>query len=369
MAVMLKEQGNEYFKNGDLEAALRCYSKATEHDKLNPHLHLNKAAVLLKMKKYRDTIECANEALRLTSGKNAKGWFRRGNALYELGDIENSLYDYEEALVLDPKDVNIKQNFQACEKNVSSIIQTIANEDCSHDQSYWYDRLKGTTSEQLLHTTDELRIWQQAPTNQKERIDEIVAVLWLLRINTVPKLNLLYQPIDLRVAFSIQTLLESTKHLVELNLSNTSIGPGGCRLLAKGLESNRTVLSISLCNCYIRRFGAEFLARALLKNVTLKSLDLHNASIRNEGLEALTKGLKENQSLTRIVLSKNGITLEGASKVMAFLLAPTTLKYIDLSLNLFQSELLFERAQEKGIELKQGGTDETTNDSKATNLY
>ncbi len=42
LAVMLKEQGNQFFSKGDMEAALRCYTKAMEHDVNNPHLHLNK---------------------------------------------------------------------------------------------------------------------------------------------------------------------------------------------------------------------------------------------------------------------------------------------------------------------------------------
>jgi hypothetical protein len=50
MAVMLKEQGNSFFTSGDFEAALRCYSKAIEHDTTNPHLHLNKVFFLPLLK-------------------------------------------------------------------------------------------------------------------------------------------------------------------------------------------------------------------------------------------------------------------------------------------------------------------------------
>lgn len=56
MCVMLKEQGNEHFKAGRYDAALRAYERAVSHDPSNPHLWLNNAAALLKLDRFEEAL-------------------------------------------------------------------------------------------------------------------------------------------------------------------------------------------------------------------------------------------------------------------------------------------------------------------------
>ncbi len=84
------------------------------------------------------------------------------------------------------------------------------------------------TSEAILVSKGTLALWdQKAPSNKTKRIEELVSVIWLLRGNDeITSLNLSYQPVDLRVALSLQTLLEANHHIKELDLSNSNLGPG-----------------------------------------------------------------------------------------------------------------------------------------------
>lgn len=97
LAVMLKEQGNTFFRNGDYESANRCYSKALEHDQHNPHIYLNLSVVNMKLRvvSYEDARKYATVAIFLTFGKNAKAWFRRGISNYNLKDLVNAYYDLQ----------------------------------------------------------------------------------------------------------------------------------------------------------------------------------------------------------------------------------------------------------------------------------
>lgn len=63
MCVMLKEQGNEHFKAGRYDAALRAYERAAAHDPSNPHLWLNNAAALLKLDRPEEAIWYAMVAI------------------------------------------------------------------------------------------------------------------------------------------------------------------------------------------------------------------------------------------------------------------------------------------------------------------
>ena len=122
-----KEQGNAHFKAGRYDAALLAYERAVAHDPTNPHLWLNNAAALLKLERSEEAVWCvhrmhssltflrhSNRALVLTSGKNAKAWFRRGTAFQKLGYVSCALSDATYARAKQLPSLNITKKGCRC---------------------------------------------------------------------------------------------------------------------------------------------------------------------------------------------------------------------------------------------------------------
>lgn len=123
----LRDKGNEFFKAGNLEAAVNAYSHAL---RLNHTLYSclsNRAACHLKMRNFFKCIEDCAKALELLVPKvqqNAdsrlKCHVRRGTALCQLEMYVEGLQDYEEALKIDPKN----EQLRADAEKIRHIIQT-----------------------------------------------------------------------------------------------------------------------------------------------------------------------------------------------------------------------------------------------------
>ncbi|XP_053405308.1 dynein axonemal assembly factor 4-like [Mercenaria mercenaria] len=123
----LRDKGNEFFKAGNLEAAINAYSHAL---RLNHTLHSclsNRAACHLKMRNFFKCIEDCSKALELLVPKvqqNAdsrlKCHVRRGTALCQLEMYVEGLQDYEAALKLDPNNEQLRTDSE----KIRHIIQT-----------------------------------------------------------------------------------------------------------------------------------------------------------------------------------------------------------------------------------------------------
>ena len=128
-AIAAKEQGNEAFKRGDMEAANEAYELGLEHLGLQVRkmhyypdqaaaefgrilrrqlpptlivaLHSNRAAALLQLRRYKDAVEDASKALK-EKPSDAKARLRRARAYRQMGGHANlalSASDYAHALL------------------------------------------------------------------------------------------------------------------------------------------------------------------------------------------------------------------------------------------------------------------------------
>jgi len=112
----LRELGNEYFKKGDAVRAVRRYKKSLSYAESEYGLsddekktasnkkllaHLNIAAAYLKANDFKEARESSTKALAIDAA-NAKGLFRRGTALLELGEWDEARKDLKRALEIEP---------------------------------------------------------------------------------------------------------------------------------------------------------------------------------------------------------------------------------------------------------------------------
>mmetsp|Transcript_43595 Transcript_43595/g.83175 ORF Transcript_43595/g.83175 Transcript_43595/m.83175 type:complete len:190 (-) Transcript_43595:247-816(-) len=141
-AAQRKIEGNEAFKAGDLETAMRCYheiklyisgldnadgkvptgpttkavteeQKATIQDLMLSH-NLNLAAIYVKKEKYEKGERVCSEALKIKPD-NVKGLFRRGKCRSELGDLDGAKEDFERAVILGGEDAQVKREMKVLE--------------------------------------------------------------------------------------------------------------------------------------------------------------------------------------------------------------------------------------------------------------
>jgi len=136
-----REEGNEFFKQGKLNIALRKYKKAiefipsdsslTEEQKkevkvMKVPCHLNHAICLIKEKKWKDALEQTEKVLEVEP-KNIKGLYRKGLVLIGLDRWEEAMKLLVEAKELDPTNTAIQQEIQKLKHKINQHNKREAN--------------------------------------------------------------------------------------------------------------------------------------------------------------------------------------------------------------------------------------------------
>ncbi|KAI1295215.1 hypothetical protein EDD11_007953 [Mortierella claussenii] len=116
-----KEKGNGYFKKGQYDEAIECYSRAMALDPSNGVLPVNRAMALLKLNRFADAEQDCTLGLKLDS-KNVKALWRRGIARRSLGKQSEARHDFEAALKVDPLNKAVKDELQKLDKDESQQL-------------------------------------------------------------------------------------------------------------------------------------------------------------------------------------------------------------------------------------------------------
>ncbi|GAB1299779.1 RNA polymerase II-associated protein 3 [Apodemus speciosus] len=107
-ALVLKEKGNKYFKQGKYDEAIDCYTKGMDADPYNPVLPTNRASAYFRLKKQRFAVAESDCNLAIALSRSyTKAYARRGAARFALQKFEDARKDYEKVLELEP------DNFEA----------------------------------------------------------------------------------------------------------------------------------------------------------------------------------------------------------------------------------------------------------------
>ncbi|XP_044199190.1 RNA polymerase II-associated protein 3 isoform X1 [Thunnus albacares] len=124
-AVIQKDRGNAYFKEGKYEAAAECYSRGMEADSMNVLLPANRAMAFLKLEKFKEAEEDCTKAISLDSSYS-KAFARRATARVALGKLEEAKQDFQEVLKLEPGNKQALNELQKLQIDVGSsgLLQT-----------------------------------------------------------------------------------------------------------------------------------------------------------------------------------------------------------------------------------------------------
>lgn len=120
-AVVQKDRGNAYFKEGEYEAAVQCYSRGMQADAANALLHANRAMAFLKLHRYSEAEQDCSVAVDLDASY-AKAFARRATARAALGRIRDAREDFEQVLKLEPGN---KQALSEIEKLTAEMKSSV----------------------------------------------------------------------------------------------------------------------------------------------------------------------------------------------------------------------------------------------------
>ncbi|XP_056137554.1 protein unc-45 homolog A [Lampris incognitus] len=104
-SAILREEGNTFFKAGDIEGALCCYTKAlrlSDSQTESAVLYRNRSACYLRLEDYTKAEADASKALDTDPG-DVKARFRRAQALQKLGRLDQAFLDAQKCSQLEPK--------------------------------------------------------------------------------------------------------------------------------------------------------------------------------------------------------------------------------------------------------------------------
>jgi len=108
-AMMLKEDGNEHFRNHKYEVAIASYtraiSKVTSKDLPSDvaPIYNNRAVCYQQLYQFNDMVKDCTESLKLMPDNNPKALLRRGLAYEALERYQHAMDDLRAALLLDPQ--------------------------------------------------------------------------------------------------------------------------------------------------------------------------------------------------------------------------------------------------------------------------
>ncbi|KAM4052141.1 small glutamine-rich tetratricopeptide repeat-containing protein beta isoform 1-T2 [Anomaloglossus baeobatrachus] len=119
-AEQLKDEGNNYMKEQNYEAALDCYSQAIELDPNNAVYYCNRAAAHSQLGHHSDAISDCEKAISIDT-KYSKAYGRMGRALAAMNKYKEAISSYHKALDLDPENESYKSYLKIAEQRLRQV--------------------------------------------------------------------------------------------------------------------------------------------------------------------------------------------------------------------------------------------------------
>eukprot|EP01010_Urceolus_cornutus_P000742 NODE_1253_length_1006_cov_288.328109_g964_i0.p1 GENE.NODE_1253_length_1006_cov_288.328109_g964_i0~~NODE_1253_length_1006_cov_288.328109_g964_i0.p1 ORF type:complete len:276 (-),score=82.18 NODE_1253_length_1006_cov_288.328109_g964_i0:178-951(-) len=109
-AAEFKDKGNQAFKAGKYQDAVKWYSQAIQVDPRNETLYSNRAATYSALDKHPEALADAEKCIQLKP-EWVKGHFRQGVALFKMGKYDLATASYKKSLEIDPNNEDIQNKF------------------------------------------------------------------------------------------------------------------------------------------------------------------------------------------------------------------------------------------------------------------
>jgi Ca-activated chloride channel family protein len=118
------KNGNRLFEQGKYEEAQKAYQEAQIAKPDRPEPLYNAGNALIKQKKYDQALQQLNQAItKADKGLQSWGWYNTGNALFEMGQFQDSASAYIQSLKINPADRDAKHNLELALKKLQEQQQ------------------------------------------------------------------------------------------------------------------------------------------------------------------------------------------------------------------------------------------------------
>eukprot|EP00053_Salpingoeca_punica_P016469 m.155734 g.155734 ORF g.155734 m.155734 type:complete len:590 (-) comp16969_c3_seq5:1128-2897(-) len=115
----LKELGNKAFSAGQFEEAIKHFTAAIALDAGNHVLYSNRSAAYASLKKFQEALEDGEKTVHLRPDW-AKGYGRKGDALFGLNRLEDARETYNAGLQLEPTNQKLKEGLETVEQALNA---------------------------------------------------------------------------------------------------------------------------------------------------------------------------------------------------------------------------------------------------------
>lgn len=119
-AATYKNLGNVSFGEKKYEDAIEYYDSAVEWTPENHILYSNRSAAHFELGKYEEAVQDAEKCLFLNSNF-AKGYSRKGNALFCLNELKEAREAFIKGLKIEPENEPLKNGLENCDKKLLNI--------------------------------------------------------------------------------------------------------------------------------------------------------------------------------------------------------------------------------------------------------
>jgi len=124
-AASLKKQGNEFIAKGDYLKAIEVYNEAIKLEKTDHLLLSNRCHAFIALDNFMQALEDAKNCVALRPDW-PKGYFRKGTALFGLGQYEDAAVAFLQCLALDQKITSAKDYLS---KSLDKILSVLPPDD------------------------------------------------------------------------------------------------------------------------------------------------------------------------------------------------------------------------------------------------
>lgn len=114
----LKNQGNDCVRRKNFAEAVIHYTHAIQKDGKNHVLYSNRSLAFLKLQQFYYALEDAKETIKLQPYW-AKGYFRKGEVHFAVGNHETALLSYEQAFKIEPSDKDLAEAISKTRKEMT----------------------------------------------------------------------------------------------------------------------------------------------------------------------------------------------------------------------------------------------------------